>query len=307
MSQRGQAEEELAKNRAVLQAAIDCLAFNFFAIGLDGRYMLHNAVSKAHQQGDTIGKLPEEVCRNKHDLAIYQDNNRRAFAGEKVEGEVTLSLDGEERFYYNVVAPIRDGGTLHGILGVNIDITERKRAEEALQKAHDELEQRVKERTAELSRANEHLRYEVEERKRVEDALRQSEEKYRTLLETSSDAVLMTDLQGHITYASRRAVEMHGSERADELLGRNPLDFFAPEDHEKFLANLQRNTDEQALRNVEYVFLRRDGTRFAGESSAAMLRDVRGNPTGFVSIIRDITDRKQAEETLRVEIEKEAT
>ena len=73
------------------------------------------------------------------------DNNRRAFAGEKVEGEVTLSLGGEERFYYNIVAPIRDGEELLGILGVNIDITERKRAEEALQKAHDELEQRVKE------------------------------------------------------------------------------------------------------------------------------------------------------------------
>ena len=152
-----QAEEELAKSKAMLQAAIDCLPFNFFAIGLDGRYMLQNAVSKAHQGGDAIGKLPEEVCLNKHDLAIWLDNNRRAFAGEKVEGEVTLSLGGEERFYYNIIAPIRDGEELYGILGVNIDITERKRAEEALQKAHDELEQRVEERTAELAKANEEL------------------------------------------------------------------------------------------------------------------------------------------------------
>ena len=92
-----------------------------------------------------IGKLPRKSAPNKHDLAIWLDNNRRAFAGEKVEGEVTLSLGGEERFYYNVIAPIRDGEELYGILGVNIDITERKRAEAALQKAHDELEQRVKE------------------------------------------------------------------------------------------------------------------------------------------------------------------
>ena len=70
ITERKRAEEELAKSKVVLQAAIDCLPFNFFAIGLDGRYMLQNAVSKAHQRADAIGKLPEEVCPNKHDLAI---------------------------------------------------------------------------------------------------------------------------------------------------------------------------------------------------------------------------------------------
>ena len=283
----------------MLQAAIDCLPFNFFAIGLDGRYMLQNAVSRAQQGGDAIGKLPEEVCSNMHDLAIYRDNNRRAFAGEKVEGEVALSLGGEERFYCNIVAPIRDGEQLHGILGVNIDITERKRAEEALRKARDELEQRVEERTAQLSRANERLMHEVEERRRAEDALRQSEEKYRTLVEMSPDAVLMTDLEGHVTYASQQAVKMHGSQGPDGLLGRNPLDFFAPEDHEKFLVNLQRNAEHSVLRNMEYTFLRTDGSRFAGEASAAMFRDEAGNPAGFVSIVRDITARKRDEEALR--------
>jgi len=139
------AEQELAKSKAMLQSAIDCLPFNFFAIGLDGRYMLQNAVCKAQQGGDAIGKRPEEVCSNKHDLAIWLENNRRAFAGEKVEGEITLSLVDEERSYYNVIVPIRDGEELYGILGVNIDITERKRAEEALQKAHDELERRGEE------------------------------------------------------------------------------------------------------------------------------------------------------------------
>ena len=108
-AERRQTEKALRESQAVLQAAIDCLPFNFFAIGLDGRYMLQNAVSKAQQRADVIGKLPEEVCPNEHDLAIWLDNNRRAFAGEKVEGEVTLSLGGEERFYYNVIAPIRDG------------------------------------------------------------------------------------------------------------------------------------------------------------------------------------------------------
>ena len=75
-----------------------------------------------------------------------------------------MSLGGEERFYHNIVVPIRDREELYGILGVNIDITDRKRAEQALKKAHDELERRVEERTAELREANEQLRREGEER-----------------------------------------------------------------------------------------------------------------------------------------------
>jgi PAS domain S-box-containing protein len=425
---RKRAEKDLAKSKAMLQAAIDCLPFNFFAMGLDGRYMLQNAVCKTQQRADVIGKLPEEVCPNEHDLAIWLDNNRRAFAGEKVEGQVTLSLGGEERFYYNVIAPIQDTGELYGILGVNIDITEHKRAEEALQKAHDELERRVEERTAELSKANERLKWEVEERQRAEEGLRQSElqfrnyfeqgligmavtsldkrwllvndrlceilgysreelcqktwpelthpddvetnlqlfnrllageiqhftldkrfvkkdrslvyatihirafhaddgsidhivalteditarkqaegalheseERYRTLIDTSPDAVMMLDLDGHITFVSRRALELYGAEHVEELLGKNPLEFFAPEDQQKFLTNLQRTLEVGITRDVEYTFLRRDGSRLAGEGSAAVIRGMSGKPTGCVATVRDITERRQAQEALERE------
>jgi len=51
------------------------------------------------------------------------------------------------------------------------------------------------------------------------------------------------------------------------VLGRNPLEFFAPEDQEKFLANLQRTHDEGITRDVEYTFMRKDGSRLVGEGS----------------------------------------
>ena len=130
-------------------------------------------------------------------------------------------------------------------------------------------------------------------RKQAEDALHESEAKYRTLIETSPDAVMMLDLEGHITFASRRALELYGSEHLDELLGRSPLEFFAPEDQQKFLANLQRTLDEGVTRDVEYTFLKKDGSRLAGEGSAVVIRGVSGKITGIVATARDITDRKR--------------
>ena len=87
--------------------------------------------------GDIVGKTPEQVCTNEVDLAMWQENNRRAFNGERVEGEVTMTVRGEERHYNNVITPVHDNDQIQGILGVNIDITERKRAELALREAKE--------------------------------------------------------------------------------------------------------------------------------------------------------------------------
>ena len=280
ITERKQAEEELAKSKAMLQAAIDCLPFNFFAIGLDGRYMLQNAVSKAQQRADVIGKLPEEVCPNEHDLAIWLDNNRRAFAGEKVEGEVTLSLGGEERFYFNIIAPIRDGEELYGILGVNIDITERKRAEEALQKAHDELEWRVKERTAELAKANENL------------------DIFRKFVEASGEGFGMSDFDGRIVYANPTLCRLFGEEKPEDVIGKNVSAYY-PEEY------VQRRKDElipALLReghwHIEQTVLPRRGEPIQTLQSTFLIRDEGGNPFRIAVVISDITERKQAEQAI---------
>ena len=139
----------------------------------------------------------------------------------------------------------------------------------------------------------------ITERKRAEEALRESEERYKTLVKTSPDAVTVTDLQGHITDVSRRTIELHGCESAEELLGKSAFELIAPEDHERATINLQKTLKEGGVRNVEYTLLRKDGTRFAGELNAALITDADGKPNAFIATVRDITERKRAEQLLR--------
>ena len=89
----------------------------------------------------------------------------------------TVWSDGTFRYIYSAAVIEQDAsGQPVRMIGINRDITEQKRAKEALQKAHDELEQRVKERTSELTRANELLQAEVQQRRQIEAALRQAKE-----------------------------------------------------------------------------------------------------------------------------------
>ena len=144
----------------------------------------------------------------------------------------------------------------------------------------------------------------VTERTQAETALRESEERYKTLVETSPDAVIMTDLEGRATFASQRALELYGGERIEELLGRPATDFIVPEDHDTFRSMLQRNLQEGTLRDVEYTLVRKDGTRFPAEVSVAVIKDTSEKPMAFSALLRDITERKQAAEALRASEER---
>jgi len=131
ITDRKRGEERLRESETRLRAAIENLPFDFFLFDKTGRYAMINAVCRQHW-GDLVGKRVEEVCPDESTLALWQSNNARAFAGEVVRGDVVLTPQGEEGCYHNIISPIRQDGEIQGILGVNIDITERKKAEEAL-------------------------------------------------------------------------------------------------------------------------------------------------------------------------------
>jgi two-component system, cell cycle sensor histidine kinase and response regulator CckA len=139
----------------------------------------------------------------------------------------------------------------------------------------------------------------ITDRKRAEKALKENEELYRTLVEASPDAIIMTDTHGILAFASQNALRLFDYSHDDEVIGRSVLDWVFPEEREVALINIGYILTEGAPRDKEYTLIKRDGTRFIGEVNAAPFRSADGNPKGMLLVTRDITERKQAENGLR--------
>ncbi len=138
----------------------------------------------------------------------------------------------------------------------------------------------------------------ITERKRIEQELRKSEELYRTLVNLSPDAISMADLNGLLIFSSPKAMQMFGDSPDDEILGRSILSRVAPEDQNKTATNIKQLFTEGTLTDSEYTLIRKDGTRFIGEVSAAVIRSPDGTSTSMIIITRDVTERKRAQDEL---------
>ncbi len=138
----------------------------------------------------------------------------------------------------------------------------------------------------------------ITERKRAERALRESESRYRTLIETSPDAITLTDLSSNIVMVNRQAIAVHGCETADDMIGRSAMEFVDPQDRQRAAENAAAALRTGSVRNIEYRLLRKDGSRFPAELSASLVSDGEGNPEAFIGVVRDISERKHFEDRL---------
>src|SRR6266545_2593383 len=139
----------------------------------------------------------------------------------------------------------------------------------------------------------------VIERKRAEEALRASEERFRGVTDAAMDAIVSADSEGRLRSWNRGAERMFGW-RADEVVGR-PLTVIVPERlraaHTEGIARVRRTGRSKLAGSVvELVALRRDGSEFPVELSIGTWQA--GDGLSFSGVIRDITERKRAEEAL---------
>ncbi|MBY9000434.1 MAG: PAS domain S-box protein [Candidatus Heimdallarchaeota archaeon] len=144
----------------------------------------------------------------------------------------------------------------------------------------------------------------ITERKKAEEIIKESEERYRTLIETSPNAIILISLDAKLQFANKLSAEMFDYETTEEMLGLTPIDFVSRKDFEVATNSIFDTIKTGSVRNVVFDAIKKDGTSFPVELSATLLLDTNDKPRAIMGIIEDITDRKKVVDALKENEEK---
>lgn len=186
------------------------------------------------------------------------------------------------------------------------DVSERLQAQEALRKAHEELEQRVRERTAELLHANQTLMIEAEQRKRVETVLRANERRFRGIFNSTFEFIGLLTTDGILLEVNQTALDAAGIHAAD-VLNQSFRDArwwsISPETRQRLTEAIAQAARGETVR-YEVDIRGRDDHVITIDFSIRPILDERGKVTLLVPEGHDITERKRMDEALRLSEER---
>jgi two-component system cell cycle sensor histidine kinase/response regulator CckA len=174
-------------------------------------------------------------------------------------------------------------------------------------KVADKAKEQLIEEIERLRQEVDKLRQEKTACKQAETALRESEARYRTILENVVEGYYEIDLAGNFTLVNDVICHNLGYSR-DELIGMNNRDYMDEQTAKKVLERFAEvYTTRQSARGFDFEVIRKDGTKLFTSSSISLIRDSKGEPTGFRGVVRDVTEQRKAEEALRQSEEKYRT
>ncbi len=200
-------------------------------------------------------------------------------------------IDGIEIDTLHTIDVRLDGeGRISGYQGIMRDITERKIAQEALQEARDELQIRVKERTAELAEANARLKAEIAERARAQEALILSEERMRAIFEAATECISIKNRSLKYTLVNpymANLLELPAKDIVDrsdeEIFGHEAGQHLRQVDHRVLAGETIEEEHTRPVKGLPTTFL----------DVRSPIRDSKGQIVGICTISRNITDRRR--------------
>jgi PAS domain S-box-containing protein len=256
ISDRKQAEESLRISEERLRTLINTLPMGVWARDANDRLVLQNHIDRA-LYGNKLGTTPEELGLPPEILAKKEDLNRRCQQGETVSYETHDLINGKEYSFLRIMTALPDQQGDVGLLGVVVDITQQKQ---------------------------------------VELALRNSEQRYATLVESSPMGIFRFNASGQCVYVNPRWCEMTGRS-ANEAYGDGWQNALHPDDFD--ISAWHQATEQPSTLRSQGRHLLSDGTIRWVDIHMVPEFDASGEFTGFIGTVSDITERKQAEDALR--------
>lgn len=252
--------QTLAETDVLLNAMLRNLPFDCWARNNDLQMIMQSDES-VRLWGDLISTPDNDWNFAPSTIAVWESNNERVLKGETVSEECELiNIKGKKRNYHNIAVPIRDGKEKLGILGINIDITDRKIAEQSL---------------------------------------RESEERFYHAFQYAPIGMALASPEGRYIKVNRAFCRLTGYS-PKELLAKSFQDITHPEDLKEDLANVQRMIERKASSfQMEKRYIHKDGHAIWILLSVSSILNDDKTVKHFVSHVVDISSRKQTEDKLR--------
>ena len=265
ITERKHMEDELRRSEEKYRTILENIEDGYSELDLRGNFIFFNEALYRIQ-----GYPKEELIKKNYRDLMDEENAKKIFAiynkvfttgeSEKEVPYEIITKSGDRRHLETSITPMKDAsGRIFAFRGIVRDRTERRQAEETL---------------------------------------RQSEEKYRNILESIQEGYFELDLAGNYTFVNGANGRFLGYTK-EELVGMN----FRQHTNEETAKKLYQPYRElyltgKPIKALEVKAIRKDGTKVIYETSISLIRDSEGKPIGFRGVSRDITERKQAEETI---------